>query len=262
MSLFPLNSVRQFPISSFAFACVLFFVLLPKTALTQASPEPLTEAKILDGLTRGAISPGRMATLVEQRGVDFTLTTEIEKELRNAGADDALIQAISRAKVQQKAALVIDADADCTVTINGTSFEMKAGEEKVVAAAVGENVVRAVSKQDASKVWRKVILVQSSEQKAVLIELRQLPTENNSNSTPASATTNINPTTPANAPSDATQPLVYFCRPGAERRLRGTPRKVDIYCDEQKLGTLAAGQYLNVKMAARKAYLSFDQTRR
>jgi formylglycine-generating enzyme required for sulfatase activity len=136
-----------------------------------ASPDALTEAKILDGLTRGGISSKRMATLAEERGVDFALTSEIEKALRNAGAGDDLIEAVKRAKVNPKASLVIDADADCMVTVNGTTFDMKAGEQKIIAAAVGENAVRAISRRDASVVWRKVVQVQQSEQKAVFIEL-------------------------------------------------------------------------------------------
>jgi formylglycine-generating enzyme required for sulfatase activity len=160
-----------------------------------ASPEPLTEAKILDGLTRGGITSKRMATLVEERGVDFALTSEIEKALRNAGAGDDLIEAVKRAKVKPKASLVIDTDADCTVTVNGTTFDMKTGEQKIMIASVGENAIRAVSQRDAAAVWRRVVQVQQSEQKAVLIELGNLekpPSDNNHASSPAAGTTKTN----------------------------------------------------------------------
>ena len=42
-------------------------------------------------LLRGGVSPKRVATLVRQHGVDFSLTDAIEKEIRDFGADDALI---------------------------------------------------------------------------------------------------------------------------------------------------------------------------
>lgn len=64
----------------------------------QAGTQPLPEAKILSFLKDGGITNRRMATLVSERGVNFSLTPEIEKELRGAGADNALIAAIRKAE--------------------------------------------------------------------------------------------------------------------------------------------------------------------
>ena len=59
---------------------------------------PLTEAEIEDGLRKG-VTPERMAALVKQYGVDFSLTPEIEDRLRKAGGDDTLLSAIGESLV-------------------------------------------------------------------------------------------------------------------------------------------------------------------
>lgn len=62
-----------------------------------AGPGPFTAQDVLDML-RGEISPKRVATLVQQRGVDFPLNDEIEKQIRDAGGDADLLLAIARAR--------------------------------------------------------------------------------------------------------------------------------------------------------------------
>ena len=62
-----------------------------------AGPGPFTTQDVLDML-RGEISPKRAATLVQQRGVDFALTDQIEKQIRDAGGDSDLLLAIAKAK--------------------------------------------------------------------------------------------------------------------------------------------------------------------
>jgi len=54
-------------------------------------------AEVDQGLT-GGITPKRMATLVTQYGVDFTLSSSAKKKLTVDGADDALLQVIASAK--------------------------------------------------------------------------------------------------------------------------------------------------------------------
>ena len=62
-----------------------------------AGPLPFTARDVVDML-QGAVSPRRVGTLVQQRGVDFALTDDIEKQIRAAGGDDALLLAIAKAK--------------------------------------------------------------------------------------------------------------------------------------------------------------------
>jgi formylglycine-generating enzyme required for sulfatase activity len=78
----------------------------------QAKP-PYTETDILDGLKRGGMSSKRMAVLVGQRGVDFTLTPEVERELQQAGAERDLINAIRNNGVSAGSSMA---------TVDGSTF--------------------------------------------------------------------------------------------------------------------------------------------
>ena len=62
-----------------------------------AGPGAFTLQDVVDML-RGEISPKRVATLVQQRGVEFTLSDEIEKQIRDAGGDSDLLLAIAKAR--------------------------------------------------------------------------------------------------------------------------------------------------------------------
>jgi formylglycine-generating enzyme required for sulfatase activity len=74
-----------------ALVAIIAITLLLATA--QTPDPPFTKAKIIKGLELG-VTNKRMAALVNERGVDFSLTSEIEKELRQAGAGEELIEAI------------------------------------------------------------------------------------------------------------------------------------------------------------------------
>jgi len=67
-----------------------------------ATKEPFTLAEI-EKLLEGSVSPKRVATLVEQYGVSFELTDDVEKELREVGADDKLLLVISKRHVDTTA---------------------------------------------------------------------------------------------------------------------------------------------------------------
>lgn len=77
----------------------------PQAFAAQASTEnaaakmPLSLTEIRK-LLEGSVSPKRVATLVEQYGVNFELTNDVEKELRELGADGDLLLVISRKRVQ------------------------------------------------------------------------------------------------------------------------------------------------------------------
>jgi len=65
--------------------------------MKEAGPGAFTLQDVVDML-RGEIPPKRVATLVQQRGVDFALTDEIEKQIRGAGGDSDLLVAIAKAR--------------------------------------------------------------------------------------------------------------------------------------------------------------------
>jgi TPR repeat protein len=58
---------------------------------------PFSLSEVETGLT-GGITTKRMATLVNQYGVDFTLGPSAQKRLTNDGADDTLLQTIASSK--------------------------------------------------------------------------------------------------------------------------------------------------------------------
>ncbi len=83
---------------SIAFAAAIFACTLAMTpcAQGQASKEPLSKDEVIS-LLKGYVSPKRVAKLARERGVDFELTPETERELRQAGASQEAIEAIRRA---------------------------------------------------------------------------------------------------------------------------------------------------------------------
>ncbi len=68
----------------------------PKPA-DKGKPAAFSVAEVETGL-KNWITPKRMATLVQQFGVDFTLSDQARKRLADAGADDVLLQIISTSK--------------------------------------------------------------------------------------------------------------------------------------------------------------------
>ncbi len=65
--------------------------------LEPVGPKPLSLAEIEEALSAG-VATARVAALIKEYGVDFSLTDEAEQRLRGAGADDALILAVLKAK--------------------------------------------------------------------------------------------------------------------------------------------------------------------
>lgn len=65
--------------------------------LAPVGPPPFKAADV-EEMLKGAMSPKRIATLVQERGVDFAVTPELEKQLRAMGATSDLLQALSANK--------------------------------------------------------------------------------------------------------------------------------------------------------------------
>jgi PEGA domain-containing protein len=68
-----------------------------KVELVKRGPEPLAESDIEEALTNG-MTPARLGDLVKQYGVNFAVTPEIEKKLRDKGADSDLLLVIAMNK--------------------------------------------------------------------------------------------------------------------------------------------------------------------
>jgi formylglycine-generating enzyme required for sulfatase activity len=71
-------------------ALVLSVGFCAKNVRAQAARQPYSKEAII-GLLRGEVSPQRVAVLARQRGIDFEITSEVESDLRRAGATDSLL---------------------------------------------------------------------------------------------------------------------------------------------------------------------------
>jgi TPR repeat protein len=69
----------------------------PAKQANNGKPAPFSLAEVETGL-KSWITTKRMANLVQQFGVDFTLSDATRKRLADAGADDVLLQVISASK--------------------------------------------------------------------------------------------------------------------------------------------------------------------
>ena len=77
---------------SIPFLLIAILILWPLSGSGQAK-KPLSEAELVD-LLKNYVPPGRVAELAREKGIDFSLTPRLEQELRQAGADDALINSL------------------------------------------------------------------------------------------------------------------------------------------------------------------------
>jgi PEGA domain-containing protein len=68
-----------------------------KIAMVKRGPDPLSLDEIDQALSQG-MTAARCAELVKQYGVNFALTPDVDKRLRNEGADDALLLTIAENK--------------------------------------------------------------------------------------------------------------------------------------------------------------------
>lgn len=63
----------------------------------QIKPQPLTQDGVRDLIKKNKKNLDEVFKIVDERGVDFDLNPDIEKKMRKAGADDAMLQAIWKA---------------------------------------------------------------------------------------------------------------------------------------------------------------------
>jgi len=70
----------------------------PASTAKAAAQEPFDLAEV-EKMLRGGLTLKRIISLVEQNGVSFELTANVEKELAKLGADDRLLLAIARNRV-------------------------------------------------------------------------------------------------------------------------------------------------------------------
>lgn len=90
-----------------AFSVLLFNMLLSQPVLAQA-PKGLSKEDVIK-LLRAEVASRRIEALVEERGISFELTAEVEQELRGAGANSDLIEVVrANSKPPAPAELVVE----------------------------------------------------------------------------------------------------------------------------------------------------------
>jgi len=83
----------------FAVLSAAFLVFLMLTAVRTAAAQkdqPLNEQKVIE-LLEGTVPSSRVSEIVDDRGIDFDFTPEIEQKVRDAGGADDVVAALRRA---------------------------------------------------------------------------------------------------------------------------------------------------------------------
>ncbi len=85
--------------SQIAVLAYCFLLVFPVGfAVAKEATEPLTLEDV-EFLMKEGVTPGRVATLVRERGVNFEVTAEVRNKLKRAGADAVVMHAVERAAV-------------------------------------------------------------------------------------------------------------------------------------------------------------------
>jgi len=108
---------------------LVFLVMATACAsVAQGPPQtPLTEKEVID-LLKSKQPPAQTTAIIEQRGVAFELTPEIEKQLRKAKADDQFINVVKNAAPAARAARFSAAGAMQVSPEESQSYETIRGE--------------------------------------------------------------------------------------------------------------------------------------
>jgi hypothetical protein len=96
----------------------------------QPAREPFTKDQIIR-LLKGDVSPNRIAKLARERGIDFSITSETETDLRSAGANDSLLAALRELVPKpplQSAQIIVETLPDASVYLDDV-FEGHASPE-------------------------------------------------------------------------------------------------------------------------------------
>lgn len=120
----PMKPLRSRPIVRWVLGCrhaVLVLLLLAICpgiyAQTQSSQKPLSKDDVVKLLT-GNVSSKRVGALARERGIDFQVTPETEKELSSAGADDALIAVLRELAPKPPILVVTTTPGDAQVFVD------------------------------------------------------------------------------------------------------------------------------------------------
>lgn len=116
-----LDQPHAFKTVTTVFVAFLLAGVLVRMSIAQPGT-PLKEQEIMELLQAGVAS-SRVSAIVDERGIDFTLTPDVEQRIRGAGGDDDLVSALRRASARR-------ADADRPRT-GGLIIKSTPGEAQI-----------------------------------------------------------------------------------------------------------------------------------
>lgn len=81
------------------FLTVLISILLVTPAFSQSDRRALSVADI-EELLKAGVTSKRLAALIEERGIDFQVTGEVQEKLKKGGGDERIMQAVEKASLE------------------------------------------------------------------------------------------------------------------------------------------------------------------
>jgi len=151
---------------------------------TAKKPKPLSEKEVLE-LLRGDVPNTRMIDLANEKGIDFEITPDIAKKLREAGATQELIEALVKARKGNKEEAKPQSGNLKVKTKPGEAQVYLSDEFKGLTSPEGELRVPSIPPGDyrlrVSKVgyqtWEDQVTVSSAETETVFVTLDQTSSE-------------------------------------------------------------------------------------
>ncbi|HEV2349816.1 MAG TPA: SUMF1/EgtB/PvdO family nonheme iron enzyme [Terriglobia bacterium] len=100
--------------------------------LNAQARKPYTKEQIL-GMLKGEVAPQRVAVLARQRGIDFEITPQVESEVRQAGATDALLATL-RSLAPKPAQIIVQTSPGAEVFLDDQYSGRASTEGRLVIA--------------------------------------------------------------------------------------------------------------------------------
>lgn len=172
--------------------CAMIFltpVAWPARAVGRPTAKPLTKADVID-LLKGQVPPQRVGELAQERGIDFQVTSEVEGELRRAGATDDLLATFRSLapKPHGVQISVTPGDAEVYVDDERQGKTSPEGRLKITTLAPGQHRIRI--SLDGYRDYESTVEIKRGEMASVVAQLRSSGSDTNSDNEPVSPTRN------------------------------------------------------------------------
>jgi hypothetical protein len=170
--------------------CAVIFLgamALTVRAAGRPAAKPLTKADVID-LLKGDVPPQRVGDLARERGIDFQVTSEVEGELRRAGATDDLLETFRSLtpKPHGVQISVTPGDAEVYVDDERQGKTSPEGRLRITTLAPGQHRIRIAL--DGYRDYESTIQIKSGEMASVAAQMQRSGSGTSSNNEPVSPT--------------------------------------------------------------------------